>query len=89
MVARTETKAITEHKSCEEEKTLSEMDAIARGVEAKLKLSVGFPDEMVTYETIAIVRQLGINKRTIDKWVARRAATAPDTSKFVQSLSCY
>lgn len=49
----------------------NEMNAISRGVEARLDSLVGFSG-MVTLETIAIARQLRMPERQIKSWADSR-----------------
>ena len=52
-------------------KSFDAMNAIARGVEARLELTTGF-SKMVTYQTIDIARRLRIDEGEIQKWAATR-----------------
>jgi len=60
-----ETKQVTE-------KSPTEMDAIARGVEARLESLFGF-SKIVTQETVDIARRFDIPQKEIQKWAAIRA----------------
>ncbi len=53
-------------------KKLSEMDAVALGVEAKLDPLSSY-STMVTQRTIDIARQLGIDEEEIQRWAAAKA----------------
>lgn len=50
----------------------SEMDAIARGIEAKYESLTGY-SSIVTQRTIELARQLGIAEEEIQRWTAVRA----------------
>ena len=60
----------------------SEMDAIARGVEVKLDLLVGY-SEKVTQRTIELARQLGIAEEEIQRWAAVRARLEAERNRSI------
>ncbi len=65
-------------------KSSTEMDAIARGVEARQELLIGF-SKTVTERTIDIARQLGIDEKEIQRWVAARAKLDSERNRVITS----
>jgi hypothetical protein len=47
------------------------MEAIARGVQARLEERTGY-SQRLTSETVEIARALGLADREIERWVSRR-----------------
>ncbi len=62
----------------------SEMDAIARGVEAKCELLSG-SSYMVTHKTIEIAQQLGIADEEIQGWVDARTRLDFERNRIIAS----
>ena len=62
----------------------SEMDAIARGLEAKYELLSG-SSYMVTHKTIEIAQQLGIADEEIQGWVDARARLDFERNRIIAS----
>lgn len=54
-------------------KRLSEMDAIASGVEVLLDPFLGY-SKMVTQRTVDIARRLGINEKEIERWSVEKVS---------------
>ena len=65
-------------------KSSSEMDAIARGVEAKYELLTG-SSYIVTQKTVDIARQLGIPDKEIRDWVDARARLGFERDRAIAS----
>lgn len=63
----------------------SRMNAIVRGVEARLDSLFGY-SKMVTRETIDIARQLGISKKEIQRWAALRTRHDAKRNAAIKSL---
>jgi len=61
------------------DKPATEIDAIARGVEAKLP-SFSSYSKLVTERTIDIARRLGISEEETQRWAAAKAIRASDES---------
>ncbi len=61
----------------------SEMDAIARGVEAKLDPFAAF-SKVVTERTVEIARQLGVAEKEIQKWVAIKAKLDSERDRAIK-----
>ena len=66
------------------DKSVSEMDAIAHGVEAKHELLTG-SSYIVTQKTIDIARQLGIPDEEIQDWVDARARLDFERDRVIAS----
>ena len=66
------------------EKSPTEMDAIARGVEARLESLFGF-SKIVTQETVDIARGLDIPEKEIQKWAALKAGHDAKTNAAMKS----
>ena len=66
-------------------KSSTEMDAIARGVEAREELLTGY-SKTVTERTIDIARQLGMAEEEIQRWVAARAMLDSERNRIIESL---
>jgi len=62
----------------------SEMDAIARGVEAKVDPFSAF-SAVVTERTIEIARQLGIAEEKIQRWAAAKAKLDSERKRVIKS----
>jgi len=62
----------------------TEIDAIARGVEAKLDPFAAF-SRVVTERTIDIARQLDIAEAEIQEWVAAKAMLDAERNRIVKS----
>jgi len=62
----------------------AEMDAIARGVEARLDSLFGY-SKMVSEETIDIARQLDIAGEKIQRWVAAKAMLDAERNRIIKS----
>ncbi len=60
----------------------NEMDAIARGVEVKLDLLVGY-SERVTKRTIDIARRLGVAEKEIKRWADARARLEAERNRAI------
>jgi len=68
-------------------KSYAEMDAIARGVEAKLDSFISY-SKMVTKETVDIAQRLGIADQRVQRWAAERARLESKRNSLIQlSLS--
>ena len=61
----------------------AEMDAIARGVEAKLDPFSAFSKE-VTQRTVDIARQLGVAEKEIQKWAAAKATLDSERNRIIK-----
>jgi len=66
------------------DKPSTEMDAIARGVEAKHD-SLFHRSWVVTQRTIGIARQLGIAEKEIQRWVAAKAKLNSERDRLIKS----
>ena len=66
------------------EKSFGEMDAIARGVEAKLEQLVGH-SKIVTEKTVEIAWQLGMPEEVIQRWGAVRARLDSERNRIIDS----
>ena len=66
-------------------KSFKEMDAIARGVEAKLDLLTGH-SEIVIQRTIDIARQLGIPKKEIQRWAGVKTTRDSERNRVIEPL---
>ena len=66
-------------------KSFNQIDAISRGVEAKLDLLDGRP-EIVTQRTINVARQLGIPEAKIQRWAAARSRLNSKKKGQIDSL---
>lgn len=66
------------------DKPATEMDAIARGVEAKLDPLSSY-SKTVTQRTIDIARQLGIDEEEIQRWAAAKARLDSEKSRQIKS----
>lgn len=66
------------------DKSDAEMDAIARGVEAKLDSVFGY-SKIVIQETVGIARRLGISEKEIQRWAAIRAKHDAKRNKAIKS----
>ena len=64
---------------------VSEMDAIARGVEVKHELLTGY-SHIVTQKTIDIARQLDITDKEIQDWVNTRARLEMGRNRIIASV---
>ena len=64
---------------------LSEMDAIAYGIEAWYELASGY-SKRITERTVAIARKLGVPEDEIEKWVASRYGGNGEGVKIIKSL---
>jgi len=65
-------------------KSSTEMDAIARGVEARLGLLLGY-SKIVAQETIDVARQLDIAEEKIQEWAAAKAMLGSERNKVIKS----
>ena len=65
-------------------KPVSEMDAIASGVEVLLDPFLGY-SKMVTQRTVDIARRLGINEEEIQRWAAEKASLDSARTKVTTS----
>ena len=65
-------------------KSVSEMDAIASGVEVLLDPFLGY-SKMVTQRTVDIARRLGINEEEIQRWAAEKASLDSTRNKVTTS----
>ena len=65
-------------------KSSTEMNAIARGVEARLDSLLGY-SKIVTQETIDIARQLGIAEEEIQEWAAVKARLDSERNRVIKS----
>ena len=66
------------------DKSIAEMDAIARGAEARLDSIFGY-SKMVTQETVDIARRLGIAEEEIQRWEAIRAKNDAKRNTAIKS----
>ena len=66
-------------------KTSPEMEAIARGVEARLDPSFSYWRE-VTQSTTEIARRLGVAEKEIQQWVISKTEVDSEKSKLVDSV---
>ena len=66
-------------------RSIDEMDALARGIEAKQDLMDG-RFHKVTERTVEAAIQLGIPERKIQKWVIRRATVNSQRGSAIASL---
>lgn len=64
-------------------KSFDAMNAIARGVEARLELIAGF-SKMVTYQTINVARRLRIDEGEVQNWAATRAMMESSRSSLIR-----
>ncbi len=64
---------------------LKQMNAIARGVEAKLD-SLGAHSQAVTQGTIEVARGLGIPEKAIQTWAAARQQLLTERMTQIQSM---
>jgi DNA-binding response OmpR family regulator len=62
----------------------AEMNAIARGVEAKLDPFSAF-SKMVTQRTADIARQLGVAEKEIQKWATAKATLDSERNRIIKS----
>ena len=67
------------------ERFIDEMDALARGIEAKQDLMDG-RFHKVTERTVEAAIQLGIPEKKIQKWVIRRATVNSQRGEAIASL---
>jgi len=67
------------------DKSIAEMDAIARGAEARLDLILGY-SKMVIQETVDIARRLGIPEEEIQRWAVARTRHNSDRNAAIKSL---
>ncbi len=65
-------------------KSSHEMDAIARGVEARLDPFLTL-SRAVTTRTIEVARQLGIAEAEIQRWAAAKAKLDSDRDRIIKS----
>jgi len=65
-------------------KCFDEMNAIARGVEARYDLLIGYSNT-VTRTTVDAARQLDIPEKAIQRWVAARAKLDSDRNSAIRS----
>ncbi len=80
----TSIRTVLETKQAMEESS-SEMNAIARGVEAKYELLTAY-SHIVTRETIVIARQLGIADEEIQRWADARATLDFERNRVIASV---
>ena len=66
-------------------KSSNQIDAISRGIEAKLDLLDGRP-EIVTQRTIDVARQLGIAEAEIQRWATARARLNSEKKGQIDSV---
>lgn len=66
--------------------SLSEIDAIAYGVEARVD-DLDCHSKLVTEETVELARLLGLSEREIDKWVTAQEKLHSVRSRHIKSIS--
>ena len=66
------------------ERSFSQIDAIADGVEAKLDLLDGH-SKRLTQRTIDVARQLGIVEEEIERWAVEKARLDSDRNRLIKS----
>lgn len=74
----------TKRSLLERSKASSEMNAIARGVEAKLD-SLDNHSKVVVERTVELARQLGISERKIQRWAAVRSRLDAEQNRIIDS----
>jgi hypothetical protein len=63
----------------------SRMEAIARGVQARLEERTGY-SRRLTRETVEIARALGIADREIERWVSERETRSPENDERILGI---
>jgi len=61
------------------------MEAIARGVQARLEEKTGY-SRRLTGETVEIARALGITDREIERWVNQRESRLADSEERILGI---